>query len=143
MIKVHVLPQSHQDLQYQTEGSAAIDLRSAAAQTFIEPGVIAAIPTGLFIAIPKGFAALVLPKSGQVLNKGLGVANAPGLIDEDFRGEIHVLAENLTAFPIMLNKGERFAQLMLIPYVKAEFIEVENLEDTERGDGGFGSTGVA
>lgn len=143
MIKVHVLPQSHQDLQYQTEGSAAIDLRSAAAQTFIEPGAIAAIPTGLFIAIPKGFAALVLPKSGKVFNNGLGVANAPGLIDEDFRGEIHVLAQNLTYQNISIHKSERFAQLMFIPYVKAEFIEVESLEETARGEGGFGSTGVA
>lgn len=142
MIKVQFLPQTRQDLQYKTEGSAAIDLR-AVGPVVVEPGSVVAVSTGLFIAIPKGFAALVLPKSGQVFNNGLGVANAPGLIDEDYRGEVQVLAENLTALPIVINEGERFAQLMFIPYVKAEFIEVESLEDTERGDGRFGSTGVA
>jgi dUTP pyrophosphatase len=141
-IKVAMLQAESQDLKYGTEGAAAVDLRSSKSEVVLSPGEIRAIDTGLFIHIPEGYAGLVLPRSGQA-KRGLAVANAPGLIDEDYRGEVKVLVQNLTAYDLDIDQGERIAQLMFIPYVKAEFVVVDSLEETERGTGGFGSTGVS
>jgi dUTP pyrophosphatase len=140
-IKVQQLPAAIQSLDYSTEGSAAVELRASVSDVCLQPGEIQAVATGLSLHIPAGFAGLVLPKSGQA-KRGLGVSNSPGLIDEDFRGEIKILAHNMTDHPIWISKGERIAQLMFIPYVKAEFEVVESLDDSERGTGGFGSTGT-
>jgi dUTP pyrophosphatase len=139
-IKVSTLSAPLQDFEYSTEGAAAVDLRTAE-DRYLDPGEIQTLSTGLFIHIPTGFAALVLPRSGQA-KRGLAVANAPGLVDEDYRGEIKVLVQNLTEDTLYVAYGERIAQLMFIPYAKAEFEVVDSLDESERGTGGFGSTGT-
>jgi dUTP pyrophosphatase len=102
----------------------------------------AAIPTGLQIAIPEGFEGQVRPRSGLAFRHGLTVTNAPGTIDADYRGELKVLLVNLGSEPVTIERGMRIAQLVIAPVVQATVIEVSDLDSTERGAGGFGSTGV-
>lgn len=123
--------------------SAGMDLKA----DLKEPVVLeslqrAIIPTGLFIALPEGTEAQVRPRSGLAAKYGLTVLNAPGTIDADYRGEIKVILANLSSEPFVVNPGERIAQLVVARYERVEWDEVEVLDETDRGEGGFGSTGV-
>lgn len=100
------------------------------------------VPTGLYIELPEGFEAQIRPRSGLAAKHGISIANAPGTIDADYRGEIRVLLVNLSDEPFVIETGERIAQMIIARYEKAELVEVESLEESERGEGGFGSTGT-
>ena len=127
---------------YKTLGSAGMDLR-ANIETPIRLGSLerTLVPTGLFIELPQGYEAQVRPRSGLALKKGLSVPNAPGTIDSDYRGEIGVILVNLSKEEIEIAPGERIAQLVVAAYQKISWQAVESLEQSERGAGGFGSTG--
>lgn len=128
---------------YATEGAAGLDLVAASeADVTLAPGERAAIPTGLCIAIPPGYEGQVRARSGLALRRGLGMVNAPGTIDSDYRGEVMVLLINWSAEPQTVRRGERIAQLVIAPVARAELVECEALDATERGEGGFGHTGV-
>lgn len=127
---------------YATERSAGMDLKA----DITEPVVLAPldramIPTGLYIALPDGTEAQVRPRSGLAAKHGISVLNSPGTIDADYRGEIKVILVNLSNEPFVVNPGERIAQLVVARYEKVEWEQVEVLDETERGEGGFGSTG--
>lgn len=127
---------------YMTEAAAGLDLAAALPSALvIEPGRRAAIPTGWAMAIPAGYEGQVRPRSGLALRHGLTVANAPGTIDADYRGEVKVLVVNLGSEPVTIEPGMRVAQLIIAPVVRAEIEVVDELPATERGAGGFGSTG--
>jgi dUTP pyrophosphatase len=127
---------------YAHEGDAGIDLY-AATDAFLKPGERAAIPTGVAVAIPEGYAGFVQPRSGLALRKGLGLVNSPGLIDSGYRGEIKVAVINLDPDePIEIRRGDKVAQLVVAPVAQVEFVEHEHLPDSGRGPGGFGSTGA-
>ena len=129
---------------YETAGAAGMDLRAAVSgdeALVLSPGTRAAVPTGLAFALPGGFEAQVRPRSGLALKAGVTVANAPGTIDADYRGELKVLLINLGAEDFVIRRGDRIAQLVIAPVVQASWCEVENLDATDRGTGGFGSTG--
>lgn len=121
-------------------GDAAVDLHCRIDFT-LQPGERAAIPTGLAVAIPEGFAGLVLPRSGHARRHGIGKVNAPGLIDSGYRGEITVLLINHGEETVEFARGDRIAQLAIVPVPTVEWTEVDSLDETERGAGGFGSTG--
>jgi len=128
--------------EYAHPGDAGLDLR-ANADALVEPGERALIPTGLAVAIPEGHAGMVLPRSGLASRQGLTLANAPGLIDAGYRGEIVCAVVNLDpAQPVKIARGDRIAQLVIVPFVVAEPEAVEELPETTRGSGGFGSTGL-
>lgn len=125
-----------------TPGSAGADLRAAvSAEQVIQPGARALVPTGFAIALPEGYEAQVRPRSGLALRNGITLPNAPGTIDADYRGEIKVILLNLGADPFVVKRGDRIAQLVVAPVTRAELVEVDTLDDTSRGDGGFGHTG--
>ena len=126
---------------YAREGDADLDLAAAAAAT-LPPGGRTLVPTGLRVAIPEGYAGLVLPRSGLALRAGVTVLNARGLIDSGYRGEIGVLLVNHGAEPVAIGRGERIAQLVIQPVARASLVEVRELGESRRGAGGFGSTGV-
>jgi dUTP pyrophosphatase len=107
----------------------------------MQPGERVAVPTGLAVAIPEGFAGLVLPRSGHAKRFGVGVVNGPGLIDAGYRGEVSVLLINHGSETVEFKKGERIAQLAVVPVAVVEWVEVDSLDETSRGAGGFGSTG--
>ncbi|MEM1268890.1 MAG: dUTP diphosphatase [Bacteroidota bacterium] len=130
---------------YATAQSAGVDLRAALpedAPAKLEPGAYALIPTGLQIALPNGYEGQVRPRSGLAFKKGITVLNSPGTIDADYRGEVGVLLINHGTEPFVVQRGERIAQLVVARYEQASFQEVDALPSTERGTGGFGSTGV-
>jgi dUTP pyrophosphatase len=128
--------------RYMTAGAAGMDLCAAIDQPItLAPGQGAAIGTGLAMAIPPGFEGQVRPRSGLAAKHQVTVTNAPGTIDSDFRGECRVLLVNHGREPFVVHSGDRIAQLVIAPVVQAELVEVEALDDTERGAGGFGSTG--
>lgn len=126
---------------YAREGDAGLDLVAAAPAT-LPPAGRQLVPTGLRVAIPAGYAGLVLPRSGLALRAGVTVLNAPGLIDSGYRGEIGVLLVNHGAEPVTIGRGERIAQLVIQPVAEARLVEVRVLGASRRGTGGFGSTGV-
>jgi dUTP pyrophosphatase len=127
-----------------TPGSAGFDLHAALDDALVlAPGDRAAVPTGFAIAVPAGFEAQVRPRSGLAIQHGLVLPNAPGTIDSDYRGEVKVLVMNAGREPITLRRGERIAQLVVAPVANAEFSEVTSLDETARGEGGFGHTGTA
>jgi dUTP pyrophosphatase len=127
--------------RYARAGDAGLDLYAARRVT-LAPGERALVPTGVAVAIPAGFAGFVLPRSGLALQRGLGIVNAPGLIDAGYRGELHVVAINHDPrAAITLDRGERIAQLVLQRVEHTEVVEVDELPPSERGTGGFGSTG--
>jgi dUTP pyrophosphatase len=131
---------------YATADAAGADLHAALAESApvtLAPGARAAIPTGLAFAIPAGFEGQVRPRSGLARRHGVTVANAPGTIDADYRGEVEVLLINLGEAPFTVSRGDRIAQLVIAPVTRAAFESVEHHEETARGTGGFGSTGVA
>ncbi len=128
---------------YATEGAAGADLRAAVSgPVVLAPGERRAVPTGLVLEIPPGFEAQVRPRSGLALRHGVTVANAPGTVDSDYRGEVLVLLVNLGAEPFTVARGDRIAQLVVAPVTRAAFMETGELSGTARGSGGFGSTGV-
>jgi len=129
---------------YRSEGAAGLDLAAAlGADTplTLPPAGRAAVPTGFALEIPPGFEGQVRPRSGLALTHGLSVLNAPGTIDEDFRGEVQVLLVNLGAEPVTIARGERVAQLVIAPVARVAPVEAEGLSETPRGSAGFGSTG--
>jgi dUTP pyrophosphatase len=124
------------------DGDAGLDL-AANADVEVRPGERALIPTGLAVAIPEGHAGLVLPRSGLASRHGLTLANAPGLIDAGYRGEVTIAVVNLDPEqPVEISRGDRIAQLLLVPFAQAEPAEVDELPGSQRGGGGFGSTGT-
>ena len=125
---------------YATNGAAGMDV-VAAEDIVLGPGERHAVATGFAIAIPPGFEVQVRPRSGLALKHGITCLNTPGTIDEDYRGEVKVILANLGSEPFEVRRGERIAQLVPAPVQKAEFAEVEELDKTHRGGGGFGSTG--
>lgn len=130
--------------RYQSPGAAGMDLLAAlpeAEPLTLAPGARALVPTGLTIALPEGFEAQVRPRSGLALKHGVTVLNSPGTIDADYRGEVGVILLNTGQDPFTIARGERIAQLVVQRYAQADWVEVESLEDTSRGSGGFGSTG--
>lgn len=127
---------------YETEGSAGMDLRITE-DVELAPGEIKLAKTGLKAAIPIGYEGQVRPRSGLALKHGISLVNSPGTIDSDFRGEIGIILINLGRMAVKLSKGERAAQLVICPVMRAEWQVVDDLNSTERGDGGFGSTGTA
>ena len=144
MTEVKVVNRGHQPLpQYATEQSAGMDLRANIDEPIVlRPMERKLIPTGLFIALPEGFEAQVRPRSGLALKKGITVLNAPGTIDADYRGEVGVLLINLSQEDFVVNDGERIAQMVIARHEQAQFRVVEELDETERGAGGYGHTGV-
>ena len=127
---------------YQTEGAAGMDLCADLSEPLtLGPGARAAVPTGLAVAVPSGWELQVRPRSGLALRHGLACLNSPGTIDSDYRGEILVLLINLGAEPVTLRHGDRIAQLVLAPVGRASVRLVDELPQTARGEGGFGSTG--
>ena len=144
MIKVKVVNRGHQQLPaYATTQSAGMDLRANLSEPItLRPMERRLIPTGLHIALPEGFEAQVRPRSGLALKHGLTVLNTPGTIDADYRGEIGVVLVNLSQEDFTVNDGERIAQLVIARYEQAELTAVEVLDETARGEGGYGHTGV-
>ena len=129
--------------QYETAGSAGADIRAAVdAPLRLEPGQRALVPAGFAMALPAGYEAQVRPRSGLAVKNGITVLNAPGTIDSDYRGEVRVPLINLGHEAFTIERGMRIAQLVIAPVVQAGFNEVGDLDETERGAGGFGSTGV-
>lgn len=130
---------------YQTAGAAGMDLAAAiddAAVEILEPGERRLIPTGFAAAVPPGFEMQIRPRSGLALKHGVTVLNTPGTIDSDYRGEIQVMLVNLGREPFSIARGDRVAQAVIAPVIQASIVEVGDLDDTERGTGGFGSTGT-
>jgi dUTP pyrophosphatase len=121
-------------------GDAAVDLHSSV-DIVLGPGERAAIPTGVAVAIPEGYAGLVLPRSGHAIRHGVGVVNGPGLVDSGYRGEVTVLLINHGDDEVKFGRGERIAQLTVIPVPEVDWVEVDGLDETDRGVDGFGSTG--
>ncbi|SVB14330.1 uncharacterized protein METZ01_LOCUS167184 [marine metagenome] len=142
-IQVKAVNTSGQPLpSYETAQSAGMDLRAALAEDLVlVPGARALVPTGLYLEIPVGYEAQVRPRSGLALKRGLTVLNAPGTVDADYRGEVGVILINLSAEEQRIESGDRVAQLLFAPVTRGELLEVQVLEDTARGSGGFGSTG--
>jgi dUTP pyrophosphatase len=129
---------------YATRQSAGLDLMAAVAEDVIlAPGARQLIPTGLAIALPAGFEAQVRPRSGLALKHGITVLNSPGTIDADYRGEVQVLLINQGSAPFTVRRGDRIAQMVVAPVTQIAWSIVEKLDETERGSGGYGSTGVA
>lgn len=129
---------------YETEDAAGMDLRAAVTgDVVLEPGERALIPTGLAIALPSGYEAQVRPRSGLALRNGISLVNTPGTIDADYRGEIGVILINHGTEAFTVDRGMRVAQMVIAPVTQAAWRETDNLSDTARGAGGFGSTGTA
>lgn len=146
-IAVNITRLSHGDdlplPSYATLDSAGMDLLSAEdSDITLQPGARAMIATGIAIALPSGFEAQVRPRSGLAAKHGVTVANSPGTIDADYRGEIKVILINLGDADVTLSRGDRIAQMIIAPVVQATWNEVSDLDDTDRGAGGFGSTGI-
>lgn len=143
-MKVQIINKSHHALpEYATPQSAGMDLRA----NLDEPVTLAPlerklIPTGLYMALPAGYEAQVRPRSGLAIKKGVTVLNSPGTVDADYRGEVCVILINLSSEPFVINDGERIAQMVIAKHEQPELIEVDVLDDTERGAGGFGHSGV-
>ena len=144
MTKIRIINRGSQQLPaYATPQSAGMDLRAnIEVPITLRPPERRIVPTGLYIALPEGYEAQVRPRSGLALKHGITVLNSPGTIDSDYRGEIGVLLINLSDTPFVINAGERIAQMVVARHEQAELIEVEELDDTERGAGGYGHTGV-
>ena len=129
--------------KYETSGSSGMDLAANInANIEINPGKTAIIPTGLALSIPKGFEVQIRPRSGLAANQKISVLNTPGTIDADYRGEIKVILINLGQESFKVEKGLRIAQMVVCPVIQAQLEEVDDLNETERGKGGFGSTGT-
>ena len=141
---VKIINKSHHPLpSYETLASAGMDLRASIEEAItLNPLERTIVKTGLFLELPIGFEAQIRPRSGLAAKKGITVLNTPGTIDADYRGEIGVILVNLSNDPFVIEDGERIAQMIIAKHERAEWIEVDTLSDTERGAGGFGSTGT-
>lgn len=144
MVEIRVVNKGRQPLPaYATKQSAGLDLRADIDENVIlQPLQRQLIPTGLHIALPEGYEAQVRPRSGLALKHGVTVLNTPGTIDADYRGEIGVVLVNLSQDPFTVHPGERVAQLVVARYEQADLVSVDVLDETERGEGGYGHTGV-
>lgn len=144
MVKIKIVNTGHQPLPaYATQQSAGLDLRANLDESIVlRPMERRLVPTGLRIALPEGYEAQVRPRSGLALKHGITVLNTPGTIDADYRGEVMVLLVNFSQEDFIINDGERIAQLVVARYEQADFLSVEELNETERGAGGYGHTGV-
>ena len=128
---------------YETEGASAMDLRAAVReQVVLNPGEVRLIPTGLAVSVPPGYEAQIRPRSGLALKYGIGMANSPGTIDSDYRGEIGLIMINWGQKPFPIKRGDRIAQMLITRVYKAEMMEVAELDQTARGGGGFGHSGT-
>jgi len=143
MIRVKIVVGEAFDIpEYQTSGAAGMDLYASNEESIvIHPGDRKLIPTGIRLEIPYGYEAQIRPRSGLVLKHGVTVLNTPGTIDSDYRGTIGVILYNAGKERFFVNKGDRIAQIVFKEYERAELVEVDELDDSVRGDGGFGSTG--
>ena len=144
MIQVKVINKGKQPLpKYATPQSAGMDLRANIEEAFtLKPLERKLVPTGFFIALPEGYEAQVRPRSGLALKHGITVLNTPGTVDADYRGEVGVVLVNLSNEPFTVEPGERIAQMVIAKHEQADFVVVEELDETERGAGGYGHTGV-
>lgn len=142
-IKIKILSEHAQMPEYATDGSLGMDLSAAiSSPVTFKPGERKLIPLGFAMQIPDGWGAFIFPRSGLSFKKGLTMCNGVGVIDTDYTGEVKVSTVNISDKDYTVNPGDRIAQLIFLPVEKAKFVQVENLDDTDRGDGGFGSTGV-
>lgn len=143
-MNIKIINKSQHDLpHYETIASAGMDLRANIQEPInLQPLERALVKTGLFIELPIGYEAQVRPRSGLAFKKGITVLNSPGTVDADYRGEIGVILVNLSNEPFVVENGERIAQLIIAKHERAEWQEVQELSETSRGEGGFGSTGV-
>lgn len=143
-IKVKIVNKSNNPLpQYSTAQAAGMDIRANNPEPItLAPLERKLVPTGLFIELPVGYEAQIRPRSGLAIKNGITVLNTPGTIDSDYRGEINVILVNLSNEPFTINSGDRICQMVIAKHEQADFIEVNSLENTERGAGGFGHTGV-
>ena len=143
-IKVKIINKSTNPTpSYSTEQSAGMDVRAFLSEpTTLNPLERVLVPTGLYMELPQGYQCEIRPRSGLALKKGITVLNTPGTIDADYRGEVGIILINLSNEPFVINNGERICQMVIMNYTKVEWVEVEELNDTERGAGGFGHTGV-
>lgn len=144
MVKIKIVNRGSQQLPaYATPQSAGMDLRANIVEPItLQPMERRIIPTGLHIALPEGYEAQVRPRSGLALKHGITVLNSPGTIDADYRGELGVLLINLSTEPFVIEAGERIAQMVIARHEQGKFYLVEELDETERGEGGYGHTGV-
>lgn len=144
MIPIKIINKSEHELpSYQTTASAGMDLRANNEGSIVlKPLERAIIPTGIYIELPVGYEAQIRPRSGLAAKKGISLVNSPGTIDADYRGEIGVILVNLSNEPFTVEKGERIAQMVIAKHEQAEWVLVDELGESERGAGGFGSTGV-
>ena len=144
MITVKIINKSHHPVpQYSTASSAGMDLRACIGSPIVlKPLQRTLVPTGIYMALPEGYEAQVRPRSGLAFKHGVTVMNTPGTIDADYRGEVGVILINLGQEDFVINDGERIAQMVIARYEQAELLAVEVLDETERGSGGFGHSGV-
>ena len=145
-IDVQLLPEAEGlDLpEYASPGSAGMDLRAAVTDDVVlEPGAIQLVTTGLRLAIPLGFEAQIRPRSGLALKHGITIPNSPGTIDSDYRGVLQVILANLGPAPFTIRRGDRIAQMIIAPVTQGSLRVVADLDETERGEGGFGSSGTS
>ncbi|MGL5272723.1 MAG: dUTP diphosphatase [Phocaeicola sp.] len=142
-MNVQIINKSKHPLpQYETSQSAGMDIRANLTEPILlKPLHRCLVPTGLYISLPKGFEAQIRPRSGLAIKKGIGVLNSPGTIDADYRGEICIILINMSHEEFVIEDGERIAQMVIARHEQAEWIEVDVLDETERGAGGFGHTG--
>ncbi|MCD4665762.1 MAG: dUTP diphosphatase [Bacteroidales bacterium] len=143
-MKVKIVNKSkHAIPSYETSASAGMDLRAELDEPVVlKPLERALVPTGLYIELPEGYEAQIRPRSGLAIKKGITLLNSPGTIDADYRGEIRIIMANISNENFVVNDGERIAQMVITKHEHAEWIEVDELNNTERGTGGFGSTGT-
>lgn len=143
-MKVKIINDSGFDLPaYETPGAAGMDVRAALKEPVtLAPGERTLVPTGLRMQLPRGYECQVRPRSGLALKKGITVLNTPGTVDADYRGDVGVILINLSQEPFVINPGERIAQFVIKEYTRIEWEPVSRLDETERGDGGFGHTGT-
>jgi len=144
IINCKIINKSNNPLpSYQTEGSAAMDLMANLKEKrTLKPLERMLVPTGIYLSIPKGYEAQVRPRSGLAIKSGISVLNSPGTIDSDYRGEVGIVLINLSNKNFIVNNGDRIAQLIVTSFSKISWVESKSLDTTDRGDGGFGSTGL-
>lgn len=139
------ISESYKDIplpNYATEGSSGMDVRAAIENSIVIPiGKVALIPTNLSVEIPIGYEIQVRPRSGLAAKNGIGVLNSPGTIDSDYRGEVKIILFNFGSEDFVINRGDRIAQLIIAEVIQAKIVESENLNNSDRGEGGFGHTG--
>lgn len=144
-IKVKRLSEDFKDIalpEYTTEGSSGMDIRAAVSEDVVlRAGKIVLVPTNLSVEIPEGFEIQVRPRSGLAIKHGIGILNAPGTIDSDYRGEVKIILFNFSEEDFIIKRGDRIAQIIVSKVYRGELFETDDLEDSERGEGGFGHTG--